>query len=89
MKRYDVLGTDSYVEERQSGDYVEYEDAARIIAKRDRLAELLTLSNARLREYLHEITWREYDPTPDHQCVTELIALNDAALAELGKEKQS
>ena len=66
-----------------------HEDAARILAQRDRLAELLTLSNARLREYLHEITWREYDPTPDHQCVTELIALNDEALAELDKEKQS
>lgn len=79
MKRYDVLGTDSYVEERQSGDYVEYEDTARIIAQRDRLAEAV-------RELLaHE--------SDDCQCgfVYRGQDVDDLreALAELDKEKQS
>ena len=41
MRRYDFNGSDAYTEEDPTGEYVEYEDAARIIAQRDRLVEAL------------------------------------------------
>ena len=79
MKRYDLKGYDAYTEEDPTGEYVEYEDTARIIAQRDRLAEAV-------RELLaHE--------SDDCQCgfVYRGEDIDDLreALAELDKEKQS
>lgn len=76
MKRYDIYESDTeFFDEVESstGHYVHYRDAARIIAQRDRLAELL-------REYTYSSrSW-------PHEGWFEKVY---AALAELDNEKQS
>jgi len=84
MKRYNFYGEDSYEMEHPRGDFVEYEDAARIIAQRDRLAEA---SKKFLNKYIDFIDSGDagnWDPRTE----PEVIALH-AALTELDKEKQS
>lgn len=60
-----------------SGDYVPYEDAARILAQRDRLAELL-----------RESPYRKCDCEEGRGCgCNDYANRRDAALFELDKEQ--
>lgn len=81
MKRYDIYESDTeFFDEVESstGHYVHYRDAARIIAQRDRLAELMRrlVADADIE-----------GPWSDAYCST--FNKIHAALAELDKEKQS
>ena len=89
MKRYDLFGYDADVEERPAGRFVEYEDAARIIAQRDRLAELLQRAKELLPvpfckagegTFMPQQAWRD----DVMRCIHSEIKV---ALAELDKEK--
>ena len=79
MKRYDLKGYDAYTEEDPTGEYVEYEDTARIIAQRDRMEGLLSILKGELQN-AHPMLRVALADWPDRI---------DAALAELDKEKQS